>query len=203
MLVNRYRYFVNYSEETFTKVNTVMFTRYDNVTRTCVYVLNNSGDTISAPLSIEDLEALVSSKKLFEVEVRTFNSYPKDNPHPIFVLYHKSGFIQVLYFCSLDFFPMGYEDLSEGSVRKFLESDLQKYTEVDINEKIRLEKLHLFIHQTNPLKQIVVSEYRLRAIKQMYEEKGPSLSKCFIEVPLGYIVIDDAFMNNTFIQMYL
>ena len=201
MTVNRFRYFVQYTDDA-EELGCIMFVRYDHATRTCVYFLTNSGDTIYAPLCIEELESLVVTKKLFEVNIRTFNSYPEEDPHPIFILEYNNGSIQVLYFARISR-TREYTILSRCAVTAFLEKDLKTYTEVDINEKIRLEKLHFFIHKMNPLKQVMVSEYRLRSIKQMYEEKGSSLSKEFNEIPLGHIIVDDAIMNNTFIQMYL
>lgn len=202
MITNRFRYFIPFSEDS-ENIGAIMFIRYDNITRECVYFLKNSGDTISCPYTIYELEKLVTvTKKWFEAEVRIFNSYPDDDPHPIFVLKFNSGIIKVLYFTNISRIKE-YTFLSTCAIKTFLEKELKIYTEIDINEEIRLEKLYLFIHRLNPLKQLMVSEERLSFVKKLYDLEGPSLSKEFNEVSLGYIVIDDAIINNTFIQMYL
>jgi len=198
----RYRYFINHPDNK-DKWKTILFIRYDNIDRKCLYYLNNSqleSRTTLAGYSIDELQELALHNKLVEVKIRIFTY--ADAPMYLIESINKEKMTQVIYYRR---YADSYTNIDEDQLESILKEIAEKrYTEVTDNTEINLEQLYLYINKNDPLRQVLVSQSRLAETQEIFRKCNNSLSENYIEIFLGAIHIYNEFaMTNSQIRKYI
>lgn len=198
----RYRYFINHPDNK-DKWETILFIRYDNIDRKCLYYLNNSqleSRTTTAGYSIDELQELVLHNKLVEAKIRVFTY--ADAPMYLIESINKEKMKQVIYYRR---YASSYSNIDDNQIDAILKEISEKrYTEFTDNPIIDLEPLYLYIKKDDPLRQVLVSQSRLAETQEIYRKCNNPLSENYIEIFLGNINIYTEFsMTNSQIRKYI